>query len=124
MTRERVAGRFTREDGEPGEPEPPRHKPPRPGRAKAFARARFAEALPGIMDRLLKEVLDGSVPHLKVVLELTGLDEPELAPAAGRRKEKSLETILLERWKRDGEEELARRAEAARQAEAAAAQGL
>jgi hypothetical protein len=119
MTTESVEGRFARAGAEPEEPEPRKFKPPRPARCKSFARARFAEALPDIMPKLLDEVVKGSVPHLKVLLELTGLDKAEVTPPPARRKEKSLETILLEQWKRDGEEEMARRAAAEAAAEAA-----
>ena len=118
MTKESEVTGFVRNGAEPEEPL--RLKPPRPANCKAFARARFAEAMPDIMAKLLEEVIKGSVPHLKVVLELTGLDKAEVTPPRARRKEKSLETILLEQWKRDGEEEMARRAAAEAAAEATA----
>ena len=87
---------------------------PRPKYCRVFARARFAEALPEISDALLKQAKDGSVPHLKLLVQLSGLDKAEVVPRATRRRGKSLEAVLMEEWRKD--EELR-----ARQDEAAAA---
>ena len=108
MPRKRLNGRFARENDEPGTlPDPRPVGAPRPANCRKFARARFAQQLPDIMDKLTKEALAGSVPHLKVLLELTGLDKAE-PPHAVQRKEKSLEAILLEQWRKDEEDEAAR----------------
>lgn len=109
MPRKRVKGRFACENGEPPEPKP--MGAPRPANCKKFARARFAKQLPDIMDKLTTEALAGSVPHLKVLLELTGLDKSE-PPQPSQRKEKSLEAILLEQWRKDEEDETAQAAAA------------
>jgi hypothetical protein len=108
MPRKRVKGKLTGENGEPGTPpEPKPIRAPRPANCRKFARGRFAEQLPGIMDKLTEKALAGSVPHMKVLLELTGLDKTE-PPQTSQRKEKSLEAILLEQWRKDEEDETAR----------------
>ena len=113
MPTDRVQGRFVAE-GEPERQdracEEVRRAAPRPAHCKRFAKARFAEALPEVMRTLLEQVKNGSVPHLKVVLELTGLDKDEAAPRRSKPKEKTLEQILLEQWRKDDEEERARNA--------------
>jgi hypothetical protein len=112
MPRKRVKGRFAKENDEPDTtPDPRPVGAPRPANCRKFARARFAQQLPHIMDKLTKEALDGSVPHLKVLLELTGLDKAE-PPHTSQRKEKSLEAILLEQWRKDEEDETAQAANA------------
>jgi len=68
MEEELEGGQFL-DEATTGAAEGKAGKPPRPARCKRYARARFAEALPMIMKKLLYEVEQGSVPHLKVVLE-------------------------------------------------------
>ena len=103
MPRKKLEVRAVRDDGIGMQGCVPRAAP-RPVHCKRFARARFAEALPEIMQTLLDQVKTGSVPHLKVVLELTGLDKAETAPRKDKREEKSLEAILLEQWRKDEEQ--------------------
>jgi hypothetical protein len=110
MPRKRIKGRFAKENGEPHTtPEPMPVGAPRPANCRKFARARFAEQLPKIMVKLTEQALDGSVPHMKLLLELTGLDKAE-PPQTAQRKEKSLEAILLEQWRKDEEYETAQAA--------------
>jgi hypothetical protein len=59
------------------------------------------------MKKLLAEVLAGNVPHLKVLMELTGLDKPDPPPRPRKKKEKGLYEILHEQWLKDEEEEAA-----------------
>jgi hypothetical protein len=86
---------------------------PRPANCRKYARARFAEALPEIMDKLLAEALAGNVAPWKVLIELTGLDTPDPPPRLRRKKEKTLEQILLAQWRQDEEDEAVRLAEQA-----------
>ncbi len=104
MERKRVAGRFV---GEPGRsmPKPRSVGAPRPAYCRTFARARFAEALPEIAAKLIDEAAQGSVPHLKALLELTGLNKGDVVPRATKRRGRSLEAILMEQWRQDEEDE-------------------
>ena len=102
---------FSQEDETSEAPQRRPVGPPRPAQCKKFARARFAEALPDIMTKLLAEVQSGNVGYLKVLLELTGLDKPDPPPRPRKVKEKTLEQILLEQWHKDGEERAAQEAE-------------
>jgi hypothetical protein len=90
---------------------------PRQASCRKLAKASFTEQLPAIIEALTFEAKGGSVSHLKVLLQLAGLDKPK-ASSAGKRKGKSLEAILREQWRKDEEEEAAR--EAAREAKRAA----
>jgi hypothetical protein len=117
MARKRVAatGRFARESeaeeterlaAEAGR----RVGAPRPKYCRVYARARFAEALPEISERLVREAKKGSVAHLKLLVQLTGLDQKQdVVPRKQKKPGKSLEVILMEQWERDA----AARAEAA-----------
>ena len=74
---------------------------PRPRHCRTFTRARFAEALPEIAETLLKQAKKGSVAHLKLLVQLSGLDRGELVPKAQKRKGKSVTATLLEEWRRE-----------------------
>ncbi len=86
-------------------------KAPRPAFCRVYARARVAEAMPGLVKTLLDEAGKGSLAHLKVLVQLSGLDTGEVVPQKGRRRGKSLETVLKERWEQDRLEREADRAE-------------
>lgn len=86
-------------------------KAPRPAFCRVYARARVAEAMPALIRQLLEEAEKGSLPHLKVLVQLSGLDTGEVVPQSGRRKGKSLERVLKERWEQDRLEAEADRAE-------------
>ncbi|ADW67121.1 hypothetical protein AciX9_0030 [Granulicella tundricola MP5ACTX9] len=67
---------------------------------KTFARKQFAEALPVIVSVLLDKAKSGSVSHLKLLVELSGL-EKDPDPKKMKPRGKSLEAILTEQWAKD-----------------------
>ena len=73
---------------------------PRPRYCRVFARKRIAEEMPTLIDMLLDQARQGSLGHLKVLVQLAGLDKGEVKPKVQRR-EKSLEAILMEQWAKD-----------------------
>ena len=79
-------------------------KAPRPGKCQKFVMARFAEALPEVAAKLLHEAKQGSVAHLKLVLQISGLDKGEVPRVRSKKREKNLEEILMEAWAKDAEE--------------------
>jgi len=44
---------------------------------------------------------EGSVPHIKLLLQLVGLDDGSFAPVVVRPKEKTLEEFVMEHWYRE-----------------------
>ena len=88
---------------------------PRPRYCRVFARKRIAEEMPQLVDMLLEQSKQGSLGHLKMLVQLGGLDKGEVTPKVQRR-EKSLEAILMEQWERDEADRAAKAA--ARDAEA------
>lgn len=113
-TRKRVAGRFCTERVEaaekvasPGGAESvgkaagTRVSAPRPKYCRTFARARFAEALPEIADTLLQQAKGGSIPHMKLLIELSGLNKGDVVPRVTKRRGKSLEAMLEEEWQKE-----------------------
>jgi hypothetical protein len=44
---------------------------------------------------------EGSVPHIKLLLQLVGLDEAGFAPVVVRPKEKTLGEYVMEQWYRE-----------------------
>ena len=123
MARKRVAGRFVPEGDVPlageaaGQVVPEAAGAlvgaPRPRYCRPFVRNRMAEGMPGLVVVLLKQAHGGSLGHLKVLVQLAGLDKGEVSPPV-KRRQKSLEQVLMEQWAKD--EELAA-TEAARLAE-------
>ncbi len=73
---------------------------PRPTYCRAFTRARFAEALPEVTATLLREAKQGSVAHLKLLVQISGIDKGEIKPAGRKRRGKNLEELLKEAWAR------------------------
>ena len=109
MARKRVDGRFVKDGETAGESEPSEcAKPgrpmraPRPRQCRAFVRKRIAERMPARAEMLMKQANEGCLGHLKILVGLAGLDKGEVTPAV-KRREKSLETILLEQWAKDDE---------------------
>ena len=84
---------------------------PRPAYCRTYARARVAEALPVLMPALLEQALRGSVPHLKAVMQLAGLDKGDVVPRKTKRRGKSVGAVLLEQWARHKAETAAAAAE-------------
>ena len=78
-----------------------RGRPPRPDLCRRYARKQFAAGLPAILDRLIEESRKGSIPHLKALMTMAGLDkeEPE-QPSSGRRRPRSLSELLLRELRR------------------------
>jgi hypothetical protein len=58
-------------------------------------------SLPKLMQKLVEEAEKGSVTHLKLLLQLMGLEDGGLQVQELRPKEKTLEEILRERWQDD-----------------------
>ena len=105
MARKRVDGRFapegTQAQGEAGETAAKGMVgAPRPRYCRVFVRKRMAEEMPRLMDVLLEQAKQGSLGHLKMLVQLAGLDKGEVKPKVQRR-EKSLEAILMEQWDKD-----------------------
>lgn len=109
MERKRVAGRFVREDAENEadggagvEMKKVEAKKkaavgaPRPRYCRTFARARVAEALPEIVKKFAEEARKGSIPHMKMLAKIGGLDSGDVVPKATKRRGKSVARLLLE----------------------------
>ena len=108
MERKRVAGRFVREDAENEadaeagvatekvEAKKAAVGAPRPRYCRTFARARVAEALPEIVKKFAEEARKGSIPHMKMLAKIGGLDSGDVVPKATRRRGKSVARLLLE----------------------------
>lgn len=103
-------GRFARQEGcEPVAEERTGSgevgRPLRPKQCRSFAKKRMAEALPEIVERFVREAKQGSIPHAKALVALSGLDQVE-APNDGARerardrKRRSLTEMLLQELKR------------------------
>ena len=75
---------------------------PRPRQCRAFVRKRMAERMPEMVEMLMQQANRGSLGHLKILVALAGLDKGEVTPPV-KRREKSLETVLLEQWAKDDE---------------------
>jgi len=114
MARKRVAetGRFVKAEQEAGdapagavadfavEVAGARVGAPRPRHCRTFARSRMAENMPAITAMLVAESRKGSLGHLKLLVQLCGMDKGEVTPKVKRRG-KSLEAILMEGWERE-----------------------
>jgi hypothetical protein len=99
MEKKRVSGRFVRNEVE--EASGPAKKPaavgaPRPGNCRVYARKRMAESMQEIVQALTEKAKGGSVPHTKMLAELSGLTRGEVAPKVVKRRGKSLAGLLLE----------------------------
>ena len=109
MTRKRVAGRFAREgEGAPADGTGRGAAGKRVYASRSVhslligrTRKRLMEAIPSIVNTLLEKAETGSVPHMKLLLELSGLDKGRLAPRQEERREKTLEEILMEQWRNE-----------------------
>ena len=63
------------------------------------ARKSLMEAVPAAATALANDATKGSVPHIKLMMQLVGLENAGFAPVAEQRQEKTLEEILMEKWK-------------------------
>ena len=112
-TRKRVEGKFVPEEAvvAASGDEPAvktagvrRIAAPRPKYCRTFARARFAEAMPEIAETLLTQAKGGSVAHMKLLIELSGLNKGDVVPRATKKRGKSLQAILEEEWQKEKDE--------------------
>lgn len=65
------------------------------------ARRSLMKAIPEAATALVDGATGGSVPHIKLLLQLVGLDEAGFAPVVVRPQEKTLEEIVMEQWYRE-----------------------
>lgn len=76
---------------------------PRPDLCRRYVRKELAAALPGILRCFLAEAQKGSIPHMKVLTSLAGLDRDEGVPplqARRGRRARSLSELLLRELRR------------------------
>ena len=75
----------------------------RPGMRKAITEARHEVAwhLPQVVQALANEALKGSVTHLKLFLELSGLLKGGLAAPEKQVRERTLEEIIVGNWEEE-----------------------
>ncbi len=62
------------------------------------ARRTLMDAVPKSAKALAEEAETGSVPHIKLLLQLVGLDEGKLVSDEVKPRERTLEEIFMERW--------------------------
>lgn len=74
---------------------------PGPRTCKRYMRARLAQALPEIATRLIEASREGSLPELKMLLQMCGLDDKDALPDSKRRRGRSLAEQLLDEWRRE-----------------------
>ncbi len=82
---------------QPDIPEPPLTEPELIDRA----RRTLMQAVPAVTRALAENAEKGSLPHIKLLLELLGLDGGELSSEEVHPPEKTLEQILMENWAKE-----------------------
>ena len=65
------------------------------------ARRSLMQAIPETACALATGASGGSVPHIKLLLQLVGLDEGSMGPETAKRREKTLEEIVMEQWRKE-----------------------
>ena len=95
-----------REEPPQGAKQPLRERPvrargSRPRSFKRYMRERLAAALPEIADSLIKAAIGGKIAELKMLLEMSGLNEKDLAPDPLKRRGKTLEEMLMDDWRKE-----------------------
>jgi hypothetical protein len=75
----------------------------RPRFCRTYAKRKVAEALPLIAEVFVEEAKRGSIPHAKVLMQLSGLDVKE-NPKNARPRGKSLAGELLKELRKKPEE--------------------
>ena len=77
------------------------HRRPGPDDCRRYLRLRVADALPLIADKLIDAALQGALPEIKLLVQLTGIDEKEPAQEASRPRGKTIEEKLMEDWRKE-----------------------
>lgn len=75
---------------------------------RTVARTRVTEAMPEIVDRFVQEAKKGSIPHVKALTAMGGMDaalsrEDRILLSTGRPRQ-SLAVYLMKEWKRQERE--------------------
>lgn len=98
----RGAEKFAAHDPE-GEVEEPSAAAGDKGSAELIddARNNLMEGIPKAATALVVGATKGSVPHIKLLMQLVGLDDAGFAPVVVRPQEKTLEEIVMEQWNRE-----------------------
>jgi len=112
MARKRVNGRFVKGVAEETEPEkkPVAVGAPQPRSCRTFAGKRLAEAMPDIMQAMVKKAKGGSVAHFKALLEVSGLHRTAVVAKVAQKRGSSLTRALLDEFERDQREAAEREA--------------
>lgn len=76
-------------------------KPPSAKNCKPYVRKRLAKALPEIANALIEKAREGSLPELKMLVQMSGLDEKNASGSVEKRRGKSLEQMLMEDWRKE-----------------------
>jgi len=98
----RGAEKFAPHDPE-GEAEEPAAAVGDKGSAELIddARKSLIKGVPKAATALVEGAVVGSVPHIKLLMQLVGLDDAGFAPVAVGPQEKTLEEIVMEQWNRE-----------------------
>jgi hypothetical protein len=83
---------------------------PRPAHCRLYTLERMAMAMPAVVMSLVGMATKGSVPHIKLLIQISGLDKADVVPAKRMKREKNLEEILKEAWENDVAEKAKREA--------------
>jgi len=65
------------------------------------ARRSLEESIPEVAAKLAEQAKEGSVAHMKLLLQLLGLDDGGFVVVEPGKREKTLEEILLEEWHKE-----------------------
>jgi hypothetical protein len=102
MNRQRVNGRFVPTDPVEATDQtaPPKRIRTRRSRLLGRARRTLQEAVPKVADKLVEEANKGSVPHIKLLLQLLGLEDGGLDIKQAGAESRTLEQVLMDQWHR------------------------
>ncbi len=76
-------------------------RPRRPRECIDQARRSLVEAMPDAAKALGAKAGDGSFSHMKLMVQLLGLEKGGLKPRQKVKREKTLEQILQEQWEKE-----------------------
>jgi hypothetical protein len=65
------------------------------------ARRSLQESIPDVAAKLAEKAKEGSVAHMKLLLQLVGLEDGGFVVVEPGKREKTLEEILLEEWHKE-----------------------